>query len=435
MKFIKSTFITFISNIFIFGISFLTTIITSRVLRTTGSGLLGVSNNIITFSLLIVGFGISASNVFFIGKDKKKINSILGANLIITIFSIIFVIIAYMLNLKFNFKAFSGVTGRLLVVVFLVVPVTNLKTLLISVLLGLQDIVNYNKANVIDKLLTFFMLVIFIFWFKSVYSVILSGLIASIIMLLMVFYIIRYKYKYKFSFEKYILKDMLRYGIKAQIGNIIQTLNYRLDIFIINYYLTLAQVGIYSRAVALGETLWKITGSVGTVVLPMTAHSKDKNEMKEFINKVTRISFYIILLGSVFLVIISRPLIQFLLGKPFLPAADALNFLIPGISVFSISNILSNYIAGVGKVEKNIIASIVSCILTVVLDIALIPTMGINGAALGTSVSYIVFTCITIRFYNNITGSKLKDIVILRKSDILEVKNGIQKFINKILKK
>lgn len=435
MKFVKSAFITFISNIFIFGISIFTTIITSRMLGTEGSGILGVSNNIITFSLIIVGFGITASNVFFIGKDKDKINHILGANLIITIVSIVFVVIAYILNLKYNFKAFNGVSGKLLVVVFLVVPVTNLKTFLISILLGLQDIVNYNKANVIDKLLTFFMLVVSIFWFKSVYSVIMSGLVASVIMLVVVFYVIRYRYNYKFSFSIDMLKDMLRYGIKAQIGNVIQTLNYRLDIFIINYYLPVAQVGIYSRAVALGETLWKITGSVGTVILPMTTHSKDKIEMREFINKITRMSFYLILLGSVFLVIISKPLIMILLGKPFLPAADALNFLIPGISIFSISNILSNYIAGVGKVEKNIIASTVSCILTVVLDIMLIPKMGINGAAIGTSISYIVFTFITVKFYNDITGSKLRDIFILRKSDVLEIKGRIEKLVNKICKK
>lgn len=435
MKFIKSTFITFICNVFIFGVSIITTILTSRMLGTHGKGVLGVSNNIITFSLIILGFGISASNVFFIGKDKKKLNNILGSNLIVAIISIFAVIIVYILNLKYEFGAFKGVNNKLIITVFIIIPIINLKTLLISVFLGLQDIVNYNKANIVDKIVTFLMLVVAIFLFKSVYAVVMSGLIASAVMVILILYILKCKYKYKFSFEPSMFKEMMKYGIKAQIGNVIQTLNYRLDIFIINYYLPIAQVGIYTNAVALGETLWKITGSVGTVIFPMTTHSKNKVEMKDFINKVTRMSFHLIILGAIVLVIISKPLIYVLLGKDFLPAANALKFLIPGISVFSISNILSNYIAGVGQIEKNIISSSVSCVLTVVLDVMLIPVMGINGAAIGTSISYIVFTMITIGFYNRITGSKLSDILVLKKSDIVEIKNGIEKVVQKIKKR
>jgi stage V sporulation protein B len=426
MKFVKSAIVTFISNIAVLLISFAITIITSRVLGTYGRGAVGVSNNINSFALILLGFGMTSSNIFFIGKNRKNIREILGINLVVTLFSVAVVIILYIVNQFYAINIlFKGLDNNIIIIVLITIPITNLKSAFINIMLGMQEIGKYNKLNIIDRFLTLALLVVFIFTTKSVYWVIVSNMIASLITLIIISSILFIKYKNKIAFSLNLFIDMIKYGIKAQIGNAIQILNYRLDVFIIQYFMTLSDVGIYSNAVVLGETMWKVSSSIATVVLPMTTNSKDKLGIKDFINKVTRVTFTIILIGSIILAVISKPLITLLFKKDFSSGSEALILLIPGISIFSISNILSNYLAGIGKVEKNIVASSVGCLVTVVLDLLLIPRIGINGASIATSISYILSTAVTVYYYVKITKSSLKELFMLNKDDIRDIKNRV----------
>lgn len=426
MKFIKSAIVTFASNIAVLLLSFAITIITSRVLGTYGRGVIGVSNNINSFALIILGFGMVSSNVFFVGKDRKNIKEILGINLVITLFSIAVAVVLYIVNQFYAINIlFKGLDNNTLIIVLITIPITNLKSAFINLLLGMQEIGKYNKLNIIDRFLTFLLLVVFIFTTKSVYWVIVSNMLASLMTLIIVSSILFIKYKNKIAFSMNLFRDMMKYGIKAQIGNAIQILNYRLDVFVIQYFLTISDVGIYSNAVVLAETMLKVSTSIATVVFPMTTNSKDKLGIKDFINKVTRVTFTIILIGSIILGAISKPLITLLFKKDFSSGSEALILLIPGIAIFSISNILANYLAGIGKIENNIVASTAGCIITVVLDLILIPKMGINGASIATSISYIVSTLVTIYYYIRITKSSLKELFIINKDDIKDIKNRV----------
>jgi stage V sporulation protein B len=430
MKFLKSTLITFFSNIFIFAISIGTTIITSRLLGPTGKGILGVANNVIAFALIILGIGLESANIFHIGKDSNNKNKIIGYNIAIFFGSFIIMILIYMINSIFKLDILlKGLSNDIVIILVIIVPLTLIKSGFINLLLGLQDVAAYNKINILDRILSFIFLVIFILIFKSPFWIIFSTLISSIIVQVILIFILINKYDIKPSFDVKLSKDMFVFGFKSQVSNIIQLLNYRLDVFIINIYLPISQVGIYSNAVALGETMWQVSGTVATLVYPMTSNAADKIELKNFINKVTRITLYIVGLCSIILVLISKPVILLLLGKDFIKSSDALVLLIPGIWLFSISKILSNYIAGIGMMEKNIIASSVSCLCTVVLDLILIPKIGINGASIATSISYISFTIIILYYYMKITKSRLFEILILKKEDIIEIKGYIINFI------
>lgn len=431
MKFIKSTINTFITNILIFGIAIFTTSVTSWFLGPDGKGVLGVSNNTISFSLIFLGLGIASSNVYFIGKEKNNLNNILGINIIVTLFSIVPLLLLYVLNYYFHFGFLKGITNSIMIVILFIVPVMNLKSSLINFILGMQEVGIYNKINFADNLVTFILMVIFIMIFKSPFWVIVSNLVASILIVIITMLIFKRKYNFKAGFKISLFKEMLGYGLKSQLSNIATVLNYRLDTFIINSFLTIGQVGIYSNAVALGETMWQVSRTIATIIFPMTSNSKDKMEMKDFINKVTRITFTCIIICSIIIIALSRPFIIWWFGMAFVKSADALIWLIPGISIFSISNILANYLAGIGKVEKNIIASFVSCVITVILDLILIPRIGINGASIATSISYIVATFITLYFYIQITSSRLTDILLIKKEDLFEIRSIILRFVLK----
>jgi Na+-driven multidrug efflux pump len=56
------------------------------------------------------------------------------------------------------------------------------------------------------------------------------------------------------------------------------------------------------------------------------------------------------------------------------------------------------------------------------LDLLLIPVLGINGAAIASSISYIVATISIIFSYTRITGNPLRGLLIPTKSDFATYK-------------
>lgn len=430
MGFTKSVMITFLSNLLLFFLSIINTTILSRVLGPSGKGIVDVANNFLSFAIIILGMGFASSNVFFLGKKRENANGIFGSNILIALLGMVVLVPFYFIQIHWHFKFLQGITNFQMLAILVTVPLITFKSAMINVLLGLQDIVEYNRINIVDKVLSLVLLVGFLLIAVNPTAAVLSILVGtSVICAWQVYIFVRRGITPKL--DPSLMKAMLGYGLKAQAGNIIQRLNYRLDVFIVSYYLPISQVGIYGIAVVLGETLWGVTGSMATLVFPIASSATNKEEMYTFTNQITRVSFAIIIIFSILIALFGRIFIILFFGPAFAPASVALLWLLPGISIFSVSNILASYLAGVGLLEKNIYASIVSGIVTVVLDIYLIPRIGINGASIATSLSYIICTLVTIGFYIQYTQARWRDILILKGSDIAQIRLFIVKKINK----
>lgn len=423
--------ITVFSNLLLFFLSIVNTTILSRVLGPDGKGIVDVANNFLTFAILILGMGFAASNVYFLGKSKENLNKIFGNNIIVILLSLIFLIPFYFMQVHWQFKFLHGITNLQMLAILVTVPLITFKSNMINVSLGLQDFVEYNRINIVDKISSIVLLVVFLLIAVTPTAAILSILAGTILICLWQFYLFAVKRRVKPQVDSPLIKDMLKYGLKAQLGNVIQRINYRLDVFIVTYYLPIGQVGIYQIAVVLGETLWGVTNSISAIVFPIASSSTDKEQMYTFTNQVTRVSFSLIIIFSVIIALIGKTFIVLWFGPAFAAAAGALLWLLPGISIFSISNILASYLAGVGLLEKNIYASVVSGIVTIVVDIYLIPRIGINGASIATSLSYTICTLMTIWFYVQYTKARWRDILIIKGSDIAQIKAFIAKRIRK----
>lgn len=424
MKFFRSVTVTFFTNIVLFIIAFANTTIASRFLGTTGKGIVGVSSTVVNFSIILLGFGFASANVYYIGRMKKDIGSVIGDNIVIALCSIAALIPFYFLNLKYHFSMLNNVSDIIIIYTLVMIPPFIMKSAFSNVLLGLKEIKLYNIMNVVDSSLNILLLVIFLLISRQSASAVLASMIESIILCIIEMYVFSKKLAIKIKVDLKLAREMYDYGMKAQIGNLVQMINYQLDVFVVNAYCNTSLVGIYTIAVYIGQTLWKITGSVSTIIFPMAASSTDEKEMYRFSNMVTRITFTLILILSVFMALLSRPVIIFVFGRSFAYASTSLLLLLPGISIFSISNILAQHLAGIGKVKYNMISSIISAVITVVLDFTLIPSMNIIGASLTSSLSYITFTIITLIFYMKESGSNLSDIIIIKKEDYLMIKDA-----------
>ena len=100
--------------------------------------------------------------------------------------------------------------------------------------------------------------------------------------------------------------------------------------------------------------------------------------------------------------------------------------LLPGIVIFSMDMIVSNYFLGEGKQLYNSIGAGLMCVLNLVLNLILIPKWGINGAAFVSSITYIFGTIYSFIVFKKLTGEKISSLLFLQKSDYKDVKDAIK---------
>jgi O-antigen/teichoic acid export membrane protein len=99
------------------------------------------------------------------------------------------------------------------------------------------------------------------------------------------------------------------------------------------------------------------------------------------------------------LALIGRFLIVAIYGPDFAAAYGPLLALLPGIVLLGGAKVLTNEMAGRGYPQYNSIASAAGLAVTLLLDLTLIPRLGVMGAAIASSIAYAGIFVLALIFY------------------------------------
>jgi O-antigen/teichoic acid export membrane protein len=421
MSITRGSSITFVSSVIIFVIGLGTSVILARLLGPGGRGIYSIVLLVPSLLVTIGGLSIQAAIVYFSANRKYQLGDIVFSSLVLGfILGIILISIFWVVSKTTVFREFVQVNGINPLHLWLVVSATPLALLYCffeRVLLGREEIVKFNSARIFRSTLHFGLIIIFLIVLRHG----LPGAIASHILalvgatLLVIFLITRFT-GITFSMNSAFVKESIRYGSKVHLGVIAQFLNYRLDIFLIAHFLSVAEVGCYAVAVGLAERLWMIPGSIGTVLFPRVS-AIESARANQLTPRVSRNTLFITFILSLGLMVLAKPLIQFLFGERFLYSIKPLMILLPGIVAFSVCKVLANDLAGRGRPEFNGFAALVSLGVNIPLNLLLIPTWGISGAAFASTVAYTIASIFSIIMFVKLTGSSLNNILLIKGSD------------------
>jgi O-antigen/teichoic acid export membrane protein len=125
--------------------------------------------------------------------------------------------------------------------------------------------------------------------------------------------------------------------------------------------------------------------------------------MNRFTPRVFRTTLLLTALGAVGLALVGRPFIEIVYSADFLAAYIPMLVLLPGIVLLGGGKVLTNEVAGRGYPQYNSLASGVSLILTVVLDLMLIPRFGVVGASAASTMAYATIFVLAIVFYSTVS--------------------------------
>jgi O-antigen/teichoic acid export membrane protein len=419
-SFLKNTVIVTAGKIAGLVTMTVTAILTARYLGPEGKGqvALAMSTGMILAQILCLGFDRSAP--YHIASGKLASERVLGSWILVFIiasffsYGVVYPLFAhYLIN-----NVFSGVPKTLLLIGGLICPLYLLRLLVNSILHGHEEFFKQSYHNIV---------------------ICISSIVAALLALMMFhlgplgyvgmqiafgfgalgygFYILIKVIGFKPVFSLSDWFKMFRYGCKAALSQMLTLIDLRFDIYVVNYFLDVSLVGIYTVAGALGNMFWILPDSMAVVLFPRAAAS-DKEESRKLTGLLCRNAMWqTIIIGGLFL-LISKRIIMFVFGERFGDASVALAFLMPGIVGQVISRICFTDCSARGFPEKATYSTAITAAMTIILDIFLIPKYGIYGAAAASSIAYCTSGILGLYWHSKLSGNSLVALIIPQTADI-----------------
>jgi len=232
----------------------------------------------------------------------------------------------------------------------------------------------------------------------------------------------------KFKLNSKNIKSVFAYGLKLSASNLIFVLIGNVSIFLIKYLMHngFEAVGIYSRAVAICSLIFMIPTSIGPLLFSKWSGLK-KETLKLQAEQTTRILLFITLIFTIIIILLRKQFIYLLYGNAYLIAHQAIIILAPTLIFQTISEIMNNLLASIGKAGVTLYAFIGSLILIIISSLMLIPWLGINGAAISVLLGAIFNAVILFYFGNKFVLLSFIDTILINKNDLTILKGLLNK--------
>ncbi|HEY1320212.1 MAG TPA: O-antigen ligase family protein [Streptosporangiaceae bacterium] len=181
-----------------------------------------------------------------------------------------------------------------------------------------------------------------------------------------------------------------RYGMRAQVGGAFTLLNLRLDVAILGALAGPAVLGVYAVASKYAELL-RLPGLALTYVLYPRLATKTPAEAGRRVAAMLPRAFGLNMLAAVPLAA-AVPLLPLIYGDKFADAIIPAFILLVGLVGEGVAGVVSAYLYGVGRPGANSLGIGVAVLVTIALDVLLIPRYQAIGAGFASAAAYLTST-------------------------------------------
>lgn len=404
---------TFSRTIFISVISFATSVLIARIYGPEGNGTISIALLLPLFLTQFLDLGLTPANTYLIAKERYSHIDV--KQRLLPLFVLILIsgsIIGSAIIWFFGHKIFPGIPTNILYLSLVLFPISITRNIVLSAYHGLQDFKTINRSYSLQAAGYLALVILLLIYDTPDIKYVLGANIAS--QLLNAIYLLhqwrnippRLSQKLPSNY----VTSALRYGVPAQSSNLLTFANYRLDLFMVNFYVSPASAGIYAISTTLVEKIWVASTVASTVMFPKQSSELDEQKKTEITILSAQLIAVLALVSGMTLAIIAEPFIFYVFGSLYLSSVSLIYVLLPGVTCFSVSRILANDLASRGLPKYNLYIAVVQLFINVVLNIILIPKFGIVGAALATSIAYFVDTVLRIILFCRIAKTKIANL-------------------------
>lgn len=242
-----------------------------------------------------------------------------------------------------------------------------------------------------------------------------SYLIGVASILLIGYLVCKYKiphifYKDRLAEEDKILlkREIFSYSIPILFYSLISTIFYWIDSFSIGIYKSAIEVGFYNAAVPLAMVLGIAPELFMQLFFPMITREYSKRNIgliEELSKQVSKWILLVNLPALALMLVFPGAFINIFFGSQYLVAQNALRILVIGSFISSLFIVSNNLVSMIGKSKLVLMNIVIASAINLALNSILVPmqkigfidnSLGLNGAAIATLVSVIVFNLLFV---------------------------------------
>lgn len=359
----------------------------SRVLGASNLGLVNFAASFVNWFVIIALFGTTTYGVREVARnknDQKALNKVFSEIMIfntimsLLMFLIYMIVIVYVERFQAEFPLYTVMSLTLLLNMFSIDWLYQ----------GLEEYGYITVRNVIFKVISIISMFVFIrdsqdytvYGFISILATSLSGILNII---------------YSRNFVNFtikninVLKHIPRLSVFFSLALVVN-LYTNLDQTLLGLLSTSTAVAFMSRSKTITSAAKAVATSISNVTLPRASYylNTDKKKFADLIKVVPNFILWITIPLTIGIILLSSNIMYILGGEQFIEATISLQIVSPIIILGPLSSFLQNqFLVPTGNERYGLGAAILTSILSVGLNIYLIPRYGVNGASVTLVVS------------------------------------------------
>lgn len=417
--FVRNTMIGVLSYAITTLLSMVTYVVLARGLGPQGSGAVALLSLFSVSVCLIINLGLGQSAVYFIGQrtyDAKTVSgNMLRMAMLIGIPATLILALAQPL---YGSRLLGNIPEAYVLAVALLTTFALARMYAEYMFAAVHDFIWYTGLNIVDLAVRLVLLLVLLQLGAGLKGAVIAMATGMIVSAILGWELIRRRIGgLRTKISRPLLRRFSSFGLLSYASVFTSYMNLRFDQFLVGIFLSLEQVGIYGVAVILAEVAMKFANVVAKVLFANVA-TLSPQSATQLTGRTMRATMVIATLSVAGLALLGPWVIRFFFGEAFMGANSALLFLLPGTLLFNISQVLYSDLSGRGLPQVGIYASIASLAATLLGNYTLTPRLGVDGAAITSSIAYAIGALIILSTYLRTTGENIRQVLVVSREDV-----------------
>ena len=376
----------------------------------------GIVNYVATLSTFLLAFGFLSMNTYFLVfyyrcEDDRARKKLLGN---LSAFVLLFNVLLVILFLLFGPYFFSELGSKIAFYPYIIIAVLtnffNLFSILPAALFRIiEKPLPLTILNVTRGLIAFILTLVLVIYFDyTALGVLYANLIVNFIYAFIFLYMIRNHIIWNLCFKQ--IKKVLIFSLPLLPGSIAYYLTTISDRILIDKYLSLNDLGIYSVAASVALILNIFSFGAYKAFEPYIFKNWGKDNFINIFENIRNGFVYVLLIGVLSLSVFSKEFFLLMTDVKFHEAFWFVPLIIIGVYSSSLSMLYGTIIISKEKTKINSLINITGAIISVCLNILFLPKYGLITAAVVSSLSMTIMLSISI-WYARLKISHLKPVL------------------------
>ena len=359
-------------------------IITARYLQPAGRGEYFVVLTAAQLMAQLGNLGLHSSNTYFVARDRGLFAGLLANSLWISFGLVPLCAAGLLLLAPVGLMGSMGPTGRLFVIVL--APLMVFNVLGGGLMVGVNKVTTFGFMQPLNATLIMMAMIV-----AGLLHTGPTGFLAATAagwaaaLAVMVWLLVR-DANGRFRFQRDVFGFTFGYSLKAYLATLAGFLVLRMNVFTLHAMSGVEQVGYYSVASQIADTLSILPQSTALVLFPRLAACRS-GQLKTMMRHAVRTGG-LLAFGCAAVWLFADFGIRVAFGAKFAAAAPVLRAMLPGVLLLGVMGIVSQYLAANAFPVPVVVAWLAAVALTGVLGRLLVGQYGAVGAAATLSVVY-----------------------------------------------